>query len=208
MDNYLGCARVRGAGNSASLNSQPVSKVFTVSDETMVLWFMENNWDVWATQKANNNMNDHSVSPKYTISGDKGGNTRVGGWNKEGRQRFNELYDKVEEDRTSDYGVFDSHYLDHRKSKKNTSKTGHSTKPIAVASLDTSIPMRNSLSHARQAMTASSSIGQAPLLQQQHPLPPSALYSLQSLGGAAASGSISHLSSSVNYEDDVKLTPI
>lgn len=77
VNTYLRCSTVRGIENGL-LHYSP-SRVFTVCDEVMTIWFLENSWDLWMDMKANNltRPNDSTVKTKYTVPGDKAGKGRA-----------------------------------------------------------------------------------------------------------------------------------
>jgi hypothetical protein len=134
---YLVCSKGRGV--QKSLTHTPPSKVFTVCDEVIVMWYMENNWHVWADMKKTGNTKKSDVAPKYTVPGDKGGGgARYSGWNEEGKKRFNELFKTLQKQRQSVLGKsFDDYYISLRdgtnpsKKKKKTTKK-KPTKPIKM----------------------------------------------------------------------------
>jgi hypothetical protein len=92
---YLVCAG--GKKETSQLQHESPSSVFTISDEAMVLWQLENSWDIWIDMKAKGVTNKSTLDPKYTVSGDKGGSRKFGGWTSEGKIRYNALFDLVEE---------------------------------------------------------------------------------------------------------------
>jgi hypothetical protein len=126
---YLPCAVPRGV--KGGLDTLPPSKVFTIGDEVMVLWFLENSWDVWADMKKRGDMKTSEVEPEYTISGDKsGGENGPAGWTERGKHRFNDLFDMVEASRRSKDGkAFDDYYVSTRNqgATKKKKKTRHAT---------------------------------------------------------------------------------
>ena len=94
------------------LNKAP-STVFTISDEAIVLWYMENSWEVWEDMKARNDTKNATIATRYTVSGDKaGGDKGDAGWSEEGKVRYNQLFDIIAKERDSKIGKdFDAYYL-------------------------------------------------------------------------------------------------
>jgi hypothetical protein len=134
---YLLCSKGRG-GKDLLGHSAP-SRVFTICDEVLVMWYMENNWHIWADMKSTKNTKTTSLIPKYTVTGDKGGGgNRYSGWSTAGKERFNELFKKVTKERESVAGAhFDAYYAslrvitkESKKKKKPAQKTP--TKPIKM----------------------------------------------------------------------------
>jgi hypothetical protein len=107
---YLTCSRGRTV-KRLLLNSPP-SMVYSIGDEALALLYIENSRHIWENMKETGNTKKSSLTPKYTVSGDKGGGgERYSGWNKEGRKRFNALFEKLEKERESEVGkVFDDYY--------------------------------------------------------------------------------------------------
>ena len=109
----------------------------TVSDEAFALLLLENSYDRWCDLYFNNKGAllqrrgkkgrdvESDVAPKYTRGGIKySTNDATGmekGWSREGKQRFNELYDSVKQDRKK-IPSFEKHWLDARR-EAQTGKT-------------------------------------------------------------------------------------
>jgi hypothetical protein len=64
---YLTCTV--GVGHDKGLIEKSPSDVFTVDDEVLVLWLMENNWEIWADMKKRNNTKTSTLNPKFTVTG-------------------------------------------------------------------------------------------------------------------------------------------
>ena len=127
---YLVCSVGRGQKNK--LLTMPLSKVFTIGDEAIVLWYMENSWHIWKDMKETNNTKSSACVPMYTVSGDKGGGGKGAGWNELGKKRYNELFDLVENSRRSTtVPSFDSYYQSLLDPKK-FAKTRKTSKPPVV----------------------------------------------------------------------------
>jgi hypothetical protein len=89
---------------------QLVSDLCTESDEAMGLLMLENSWDKWMEDFANEMKGEITTGDKrkqkgrerhrtkYTIQGKMKG-TKGSGWTEEGKVRFNQFFDKVEGDR-------------------------------------------------------------------------------------------------------------
>ena len=122
-------------------------EVCTVSNEAFALVTLENMYDRWVD--LNNQMGNHfkqakqgtkpptsEVDPRYTEVCIKGELKHRKGWKKEGIERFNALYDKVETDRR-EYGEVDAEWLDEVKTAMH---------PAKRAKVDTVLPKaRNGL---------------------------------------------------------------
>jgi hypothetical protein len=116
----------------SSLFKSVPSKVFTISDEAIVLWFMENSWHVWEDMKSKPQQEKSLVNPRYTVPGDRsGGDKGTAGWTMEGKDRYNELFDLIEEERNSQVGKeFDEYYAlskkpdDFKRTKEKPSSVG------------------------------------------------------------------------------------
>ena len=98
-------------------NAKTDNDITTVSNEAFVLLILENNWNRWLDIYIKNDGKivpmkgrgkrylDCDILPKYTRGGAMPGlhSERTGdfgkGWTNEGIERFNELFDKVKEDR-------------------------------------------------------------------------------------------------------------
>lgn len=137
---YLVCAS--GKKNQEKLLHSSPSQVYSICDEVLVLWFMENNWLIWADMKASSNTKKSSLEAKYTVPGDKGGGTLCAGWNEAGKLRYNKLFNKIEKARKSVAGKqFDDYYATTRDPKKKMGKK--KAKPVAAPQ---TIKIRNTLS--------------------------------------------------------------
>ena len=89
---------------------QLVSNLCTESDEAMGLLMLENSWDKWMEDFANEMKGEITTGDKqkqkgrdrhrtkYTIQGKMKG-AKGSGWTEEGKVRFNQFFDKVEVDR-------------------------------------------------------------------------------------------------------------
>lgn len=129
VDVYLTCSV--GRGHAAHLINTPPSDVFTCCDEVMVLWYMDNNWLVWADMKEKNITKGSTIASKYTVSGDKGGGSKCAGWNEQGKRRYNELFAKIEKSRSGQSGkAFDLHYATTRDPTK-LSKNKKASKKVS-----------------------------------------------------------------------------
>ena len=107
VQHYLVCVLHRGQN---TLKHNVPSNVFTICDETMILWYLENSSDTWLDMMETGNTKRSEVKPNFTVSGDRGGSHRFGGWNNAGKARYNELFDMVEMDRKTNGATFDDHY--------------------------------------------------------------------------------------------------
>lgn len=135
VNTYLRKAVPRNV-QSALFKSVP-SKVFTISDEAIVLWFMENSWHVWADMKTRPKNEKSLVDPKYTVPGDRaGGDKGAAGWTPQGKDRYNELFDLVDEERKSKVGKeFDEYYALSKKPddfKQTKEKPSSSGRPVVA----------------------------------------------------------------------------
>ena len=81
---YLVCVLCHG--KSKNLKYDAPSDVFSVSNETMVIWFLENSWERWEDMKLKEDKNKSEVETLYTVLGDKGGSKKFGGWNEKGKR--------------------------------------------------------------------------------------------------------------------------
>jgi hypothetical protein len=77
-----------------------LSKIATVSDETLMLIALENYYETWVSHPATATTKQHPT--RYTVEGHGKDATKNGGWNVAGRRRYNELFSKVKEDRLRD----------------------------------------------------------------------------------------------------------
>ena len=142
---YLTCSV--GGGHDKALITKSPSQVFTIDDEVLVLWLMENNWDIWADMKKRQNTKKSLVQPKFTVTGDKGGGSKFGGWNDVGKERYNALYDLIERERSGQIGpVFDNYYNDTRQAERESYTRNVKRKTAPTMSLKKPIKARNSLS--------------------------------------------------------------
>jgi hypothetical protein len=147
VDVYLSCGVVRGV--KSGLQSRPPSTVYTICDEVLVLWFLESSWHVWSEMKSNKNtsLKGSTQAPLYTVPGDKSGSVNgSAGWTERGKERYNELFDWVEQERDSKAGkVFDTFYIQQHQQANNTAGK---KKKKAPATLLTKKPTttRNTLS--------------------------------------------------------------
>ena len=126
VNNFVSCALLHGYN---TLKTNVPSIALTCSDETIILWYLENSMDTWHDMMMTGNHKYYNVMPKYTLSGDKGGSRPFGGWKPAGRIRFNELFGMVEQDRLLRDESFDEYYKEkyHAKAgvvlKKKKTKT-------------------------------------------------------------------------------------
>jgi len=83
-----------------------LSEFATVSDEAMAILIFENNIETWIHMVENNITKKSLVVKKYTNGGSSKGEVassrRFHGWSSHGMNRFNELFDLVKADRTSE----------------------------------------------------------------------------------------------------------
>ena len=82
----------------------PISKFITVADEAITLLILENNVKEWVEQveeKETQNPPKKRRLTRYTGKGRKIDGTKKG-WSLEGKKRYNEIFDKILEDRRSE----------------------------------------------------------------------------------------------------------
>ena len=79
-----------------------MSTYVTKSDEAFALVVFENNFQRWLDMYNKGNSKTSDVQPKWTNGGKSAKNGRskmCGGWDEEGINRYNELYQKIDKDR-------------------------------------------------------------------------------------------------------------
>jgi hypothetical protein len=112
----------------------PFSKFVTPSDEALALVIFENNYDRWLSMATKGDWKSSTVRPLYTTGGNKSQTpsstnkkkhkptaagismkatcARCQGWSPEGIKRFNELFDAIVQERSSELGKkFDEDFL-------------------------------------------------------------------------------------------------
>jgi hypothetical protein len=134
---YFECVVANQVGkrqwNQSNVECLPCD-IATESDEAMGLLLLENSWDKWMNEFAEDKellrQNDgvlpkldrrkipykHVVGTLYTNNGSDAGG-RYSGWTTEGKKRYNEYFEKVEKDR-QELGFKDKQYLDGVRAKK------------------------------------------------------------------------------------------
>jgi hypothetical protein len=119
-------------------HTHDMSQIATVSDEAFGLLLLENGWETWKAMFA---MEDDIPSPKYSVHGP--GTKKFQGWREEGIERFNELYDDVEEDRNLDEGRFEKAFKEDKlktragkKIKRKRASLGEPEKPAVRARIE------------------------------------------------------------------------
>ena len=77
-----------------------VSNLLTVSDESLALIVLENNYEEWVERAMGKAVDKQNRKTKYTHGGQRKDGTRKG-WSLEGRKRFNTIFTniKIERDR-------------------------------------------------------------------------------------------------------------
>ena len=82
----------------------------TVSDETLAILIYENNAEIWKDMVDKNITKNSKVTNKYTNGGSSNGFTastcQYQGWSSNGMKKFNELFDMVNADRSSENALF------------------------------------------------------------------------------------------------------
>jgi hypothetical protein len=90
-------------------HTNAIEEFVTVSDEAFALFLLENSWDVWIATSAK-----ETEIPETRYSQRGPGIKKYGGWTEEGIERFNKLYDIVEEDRAHNKGKFDTGFKERK----------------------------------------------------------------------------------------------
>jgi hypothetical protein len=104
-----------------------LSEYCSKSDEAMTFLILSNNWEPWKKMiqmkkdngaTAAKRLEDCGVKQKY-FKETKG---RGHSWSDEGKLYFNEIYDRIEEDRTHNGDTFDKYFLEIMKKESNEGK--------------------------------------------------------------------------------------
>ena len=92
-------------------HNRVIGDISTVSDEAFALFLLENGWDVWKALADGGTGHKRAQLPttKYSLRGP--GTKKFQGWTEQGITRFNELFDKVKENRLNDEGVFEKDFM-------------------------------------------------------------------------------------------------
>jgi hypothetical protein len=145
VKHYLVCAAGVRESNRLKHQESP-GAIYTCGDEALTLWQLENSWDVWSNMKARSSTTKSAdVQPKYTVSGDKGGSKKFGGWNAEGKKRYNILFEKVEAEHDGPlFLTFDAYYTS--LCTAGTSKKRKKKASLEPSQMASPLQMRNTLS--------------------------------------------------------------
>lgn len=90
----------------------PMTTYAQRTDEAFLLLLLENNWEKW------NGEDENKVICPYTETSKNRSVKMMGGWKKEGYDRYNLLCQMVDEDRKKNGSKFDREYLLHNQAKK------------------------------------------------------------------------------------------
>ena len=187
VDTYLICILCHGKTKNIKYSSP--SEVFSTSDEAMVMWFLENSWERWEDMKKNDNKKRSDIDTKFTVPGDKGGSKKFGGWNELEKQRYNELFDEIAEERESELVLaFDSYYQSkqdknakHKKKNDQTASTARATKSVrnGLAALNkkanTAGSVKSASGSSKMSSTHVSTSGSTNMGQLEQAMPPLAI---------------------------------
>ncbi len=97
--------------------SRHISQIATVSDEAFALVLLENNFNVWSDMYSTGVTKGSTINPEYTNGGNSisnGRSRKYKGWSDAGIDKYNDLFDKVKQDRKQHLN-FDKLYLDKKK---------------------------------------------------------------------------------------------
>ena len=117
-------------------------KLWTVSDEAFLYVAIENAYARWADMLLRKHA--HARDPTVSLESDvrslytlEGGNTRQGrfkGWTAEGVQRYSEIHDIIEQDRSNNVGVY--HEWARNQQPKNISVENRTVRDRALGDVD------------------------------------------------------------------------
>jgi hypothetical protein len=97
--------------------SRNISQIATVSDEAFALVLLENNFNVWSDMYTKGVTKGSAINPEYTNGGNSlsnGRSRKYKGWSDAGIDKYNDLFDKVKQDRLT-HRLFDKLYLEKKK---------------------------------------------------------------------------------------------
>ncbi len=106
---------------------KPLSQYATISDEAFAILIFENNLDAWIDMGMRKDTSGTEVPRKYTNGGKSKGEVASSqhnkGWSNQGLKRFNNLFDKVKENRSAPQAkVFEESFRSYCEEKASSKK--------------------------------------------------------------------------------------